>query len=350
MVASHFAVAGPFMLRFANPVFLALLSAVPPLIWWWLRRRRSALRYPDTGLLASLPAGRSVWVARCGAALRGTSLALVVIALAGPRWPDRGSRIPTEGIAIQMVVDASPSMGERDFDWNGLPLTRLEAAQKAFRSFVAGNADAATAGEPRFEGRPNDLIGLVTFGDRPEVACPLTLSHAVLLHLLATTQPLPVSETNVSDALVLGLHRLEGARLKRKVLILISDGEHNYLAPRSEWTPRQAAQIAANLGIPIYAIDAGGDLAAAAEPNPVREQGIRTLRDLARITSGQYFQARDADGMLAVYRDIDKREREEIESFQYRRYHEGFRWFALAALGLYVTACALDRTAWLRVP
>src|SRR5262249_6047602 len=271
--------------------FLLLLLAVPPLVWWWLRRRRLALRYPDTGWIARLPPGRSRRAAGYGAALRGLALTFLVIGLAGPRWPDRGSRIPTEGIAIQMVLDTSPSMAERDFDWHGLPLSRLEAAQKAFHLFVAGNKDSATDDGPRFEGRPNDLIGLVTFGDRPEVACPLTLSHSVLLHLLDAARPLPVSETNVSDALVLGLFRLKGARPKRKVLVLLSDGEHNYLTPRSEWTPRQAAQIAANLGVSIYTIDAGGDPgepAAAEGPNPVRLDGIRTLQDLARITGGKY--------------------------------------------------------------
>jgi Ca-activated chloride channel family protein len=190
-------------MRFADPVFLALLLAVPPLIRWWMRGGRSALRYPDTAWLSELPAGRGLRAVRFGAALRGFALTLLIIALAGPRWPDRGSRIPTEGIAVQMVVDASPSMGERDFDWNGVPLSRLEAAQKAFQLFVAGNKDGAESDGPRFDGRPNDLIGLLTFGDRPEVVCPLTLSHAVLLQLSAATRPLPVSETNISDALVL---------------------------------------------------------------------------------------------------------------------------------------------------
>jgi Ca-activated chloride channel family protein len=148
----------------------------------------------------------------------------------------------------------------------------------------------------------------------------------------------------------LALKRVKDAAPKRKVLVLLSDGEHNYLAPRSEWTPRQAAQIAANLGIPIHTIDAGADPASADEPNPVREQGIRTLREIAKITGGTYFQSRDADGLIAVYRDIDKLERQEIESFQYRRYYEGFRWFAVAAFTLFVTACVLDRTVWLRVP
>jgi Ca-activated chloride channel family protein len=338
------------MLHFTEPAFLLLLLLVPPLVWWWLRRRRAALRYPDTGWLTELPAGRSLLAARGGAALRGTALVLLIFAVAGPLWPDRGSRIPTEGIAIQMVVDTSPSMGERDFDWQGLPLSRLEAAKKAFQMFVAGNKDDPTSTGERFEGRPNDLIGFVTFGDRPEVACPLTLSHSVLLHLLDEARPLPVSETNVSDALVLALHRLKNARPKRKVLVLLSDGEHNYLAPRSEWTPRQAAQIAANLGVPIYAIDAGGDPGSADPSNPVREQGIRTLREVAKITGGHYFQARDADALLAVCRDIDRREREEIESFLYRRYHEGFRWLGLGAFILFVSASVLDRTIWLRVP
>jgi Ca-activated chloride channel family protein len=338
------------MVRFTEPAFLLLLLAVPPVLWWWLRQRRTALRYPATDWLAVLPRGRSRWAERSSVALRGTALALLIVALAGPRWPDRGSRIPTEGIAIQMVVDTSPSMGERDFDWQGLPLSRLEAAQKAFRLFVAGTKDGGDSDGPRFEGRPSDLIGLVTFGDRPEVTCPLTLSHAVLLHILARTEPLRVSETNISDALVLALYRVKDAAPKRKVLILLSDGEHNYLTPRSEWTPRQAGQIAANLGIPIYAIDSGGDPGATDESSAVREQGVRTLRDLARITGGKYFPARDADALLAVCRDIDQREREEIESFQYRRYHEGFRWFALAAFALFVSACVLDRTVWLRIP
>jgi Ca-activated chloride channel family protein len=347
------------MIQFANPAYLLLLLAVPPLVWWWLRWRRPALRYPDTVWLTDLPTGRSRLASHGGAILRGTALVLLVVALAGPRWPDRSTRIPTEGIAIQMVVDVSPSMGELDYKWQGKDKSRLEAAKLAFRLFVKGG-DAQEEGlvdGPRFEGRPNDLIGLLTFGDRPETTCPLTLSHSVLLDMLKTIESLPVSETNISDALVLGLYRLKNAPPKHKVLVLLSDGEHNYLNPRSEWKPLQAAQIAANLGIPIYTIDAGGDVSGADDPDTadgaaqVRAAGIRTLQDVARLTNGKYFQARDADALLAVCRDLDEQlEREKIESFQYRRYFEGFPWFGLASLVLLVTATVLDRTVWLRVP
>src|SRR5437870_1112348 len=104
------------MLTFANPVFLLLALAVPLLVWWWLHRRRAALHYPETGFLAGLPAGRSRFARWAETGLRALALLLLIIALAGPRWPG-GPRIVTEAIAIEMVVDVSGSMAERDFLW-----------------------------------------------------------------------------------------------------------------------------------------------------------------------------------------------------------------------------------------
>ena len=73
---------------------------------------------------------------------------------------------------------------EPDFNWNGQPSTRLEAVKRVFRIFVLGTAP----GEPlpdgksaRLEGRPGDLVGLISFATRPEVTSPTTLSHATLL-------------------------------------------------------------------------------------------------------------------------------------------------------------------------
>src|SRR5437763_4065976 len=113
------------MFHFANPGLLLLALAVPPLRSWWLRQRRGALRHPAAGRLVRLPAGRARMARRGGAALRAASLLLLVVALAGPRWPDLRTRIATEGIAVVMLVDVSGSMAERDFDWAGEPITRL---------------------------------------------------------------------------------------------------------------------------------------------------------------------------------------------------------------------------------
>jgi Ca-activated chloride channel family protein len=341
------------------------------LLWWWLRRRHNALRHPAVGELAGLPAGKAR-IARWGpGVLRSLALLLLVVALAGPRWPDLRTRIETEGIAVVMLVDVSGSMAEHDFDWRGEPISRLEAVKKVFHLFVAGGDGPDATGDgsdaSNFQGRPTDQIGLVTFATRPETACPLTLSHSVLLRLLEAEQPRRVpgeSETNISDAVAMGLHRLRGVGPRRKVLVLLSDGEHNVPQPHSGWTPRQAAQVANGLHIPIYTIDAGGPGASSNEapsreegglertssPGETRAQAVRTLREMAHITHAQSFQARDTKGLLNACRAIDALERSDLQSFQYRRYHEMYPWFGLAAFLLFSTALTLERTIWRRIP
>jgi Ca-activated chloride channel family protein len=347
---------------FASPAWLLLALAVPPLVAWWLKRRRTALRYPGADLLAGLPRGRARAARIGGALFRGVALLGVVLALAGPRTPDLRTRIDTEGVAIFIAVDVSGSMAERDFDWHGEPVSRLEAVKNVFRLFVDGGPAPGSDGRS-FDGRPTDLIGLVTFATRPENVCPLTLSHSVLLKLLDAEPPRSVpgeSETNLSDAVAIGLQRLENAGQRRKVLLLLTDGEHNVVTPPSGWTPRQSAAVAAGLGIPIYTIDAGGHppgvdeartgAATSVSPEATRQAAVASLKELARVSGGRYFAASDTDALLDACATIDTLERAPIRSFQYRRYHDLARWPGLAAFALWGLALALEVTIWRRVP
>lgn len=342
------------MLSFADPWLLLLLPLVPLVIWRWLKRPRPALRFSDTSLLAKLPQGRSRWIRRFSIAARAIALLLLVLALAGPRLPDQSTRIPVEGIAIAMLVDVSGSMAEQDFDWQGDSISRLEAVQKVFRLFVAGGEAPDGA---QLEGRPGDMVALVAFATRPETVCPLTLSHGVLLRELDKQEPRAVpgeSETNISDAIIEGLVRLRNGGPKRKVLVLLSDGEHNVPNARSGYTPRQAAQIAGSLGIPIYTIDAGSGLASTLEApragSLTREAGLRTLQEVAKITGGQCFQAHDTATLLDVCRHIDRLERERVESYHYRLYRDLFPWLGLVAFVLLLLVALLEMTLWQRIP
>ncbi len=342
------------MLSFADPIYLLALLPVPLLIWWWLRQRRNALRYPDATLLAGLPAGRVRWARRGGAALLGSSLVLLIIAVAGPRTPDLRTRIDTEGIALVMVVDVSGSMGEMDFAWDREAVSRLDAVKRVFRLFVeGGNGGGKTADGTKlttFEGRHTDLIGLVTFAKRPETIRPLTLNHSTLLQSLDDEQPRHVpgdSETNLSDALTIGLDKLRAAGPgQHKVLVLLTDGEHNVPDTKSQWTPRQSAQIGGSLQIPFYTIDAGNDTAGP----EVRAAAVQTLQDLAKITNGRYFQAQDANSLLQACRTIDDLERTPIQSYQYRKYYPLQVWFALAAFVVLSLSFVLNRTMWRQLP
>jgi Ca-activated chloride channel family protein len=335
------------MWTFANPLYFLFLLSLPLLMWWWLRQSRAALRHPSTQPLDGLPPGRSPIARWGGVLLRAFALLLLVVALAGPRWPDTSSRIPTEGIAIEMVLDVSGSMKEPDFEWQKQPISRIEAAKRVFRLFVGGGTGP---GGETLDGRPNDLIGLIVFAQLPETVCPLTLSHSVLLRLLDAEEP-RAEETNIGDALALALYRLKDAPVRRKVLVLLTDGYHNTPA-KEALRPRQAAHLAANLKIPVpvYTIDAGHESSLAGETVAERAQAARDLQQLAKMTGGRYFPAGDVQGLIAACQEIDRIERQPIESFQYRRFHEAYPWFGLASFVLLVTVYTLELTVWRRVP
>lgn len=335
------------MPSFTHPWLLLLLLAVPPLVWWWLRRRGAALRYSETAVLSQRPGGRGPVVRGMGAGLRAAALALLIVAVAGPRWPDLRTRIPAEGIAIEMVLDISGSMNEKDFIWHDERVTRLDAARKVFRLFVDGGRGP---GGEALAGRESDLIGLIAFSAQPYVVCPLTLNHSALLNML-DAQDAQAEDTNIGDAIAWGLDRLRKVSPRRRVLVLLTDGYHTIKDPNA-WKPRPAAQVAANLPVPVvvYTIDAGRVSTRVGESVGERKDAIRVLQDVAQITGGRYFAADDSQGLLTACQEIDRLERQQIESFQYRRYHEGYPWFGLASFVLLVSVLLLEMTIWRRLP
>ncbi len=340
------------MLEFANPAILLLAPLAVVLALWWARRHRPALRYSDGSLLAGLPAGRARRAGWGGAALRGLAFLALVVALAGPRRPDLQTRIPAEGVAIVLALDVSGSMAERDVAWmpGEPPIPRIEAARRAFRLFVAGG-DAPDG--THFEPRPSDPIGLVAFAALPQTLCPLTLNHSVLLHVVDGLEPKAGLDagTNVGDAIAEAALRLDrGSIERRKVLIVLSDGEHNVSkeGASNPLRPRQAAQLAANLDIAIYTIDAGGEPPANASPELIEQRriGRETLQSVAGMTGGRSFAATNGPELLAAYKEISRLEKVEVASYSYRRYHEYYPAFAMAAVALLFLVHVLERTRW----
>jgi Ca-activated chloride channel family protein len=344
--------------QFGQPAWLLLLPVVPSLLWWWLQRRPAAVRFPDLQLVAALNTRRGAVARWAGVLGRGLALAALLVALAGPRWPDPGSRIPTEGIAILLVVDVSNSMNEEDFFWQEQTVTRQAAVKKAFRLFVAGGTGPHGETLP---GRPDDLIGLVTFTRRPKSSCPLTLSHDALLQILdreETNKGGHDFDTNIGDALAWAVNRLNGAPGKQKVIVLVSDGEQGDIPGALK--PRQGAQLAGHFGIPIYVIDAGNDAplqgknAADELAAETRRNAKKGLQDVAKMTAGHYYAATDGKTLLQACghlgSELDRLEREQIETFQYSKYYEGFTWFGAAALLVWLTLAGLELTVWRRLP
>jgi Ca-activated chloride channel family protein len=337
---------------FEHPWLLLLAPLAVGLAWWLARRRRPALRYSDVSAFDGLAVGggRPRWG---GAVLRGFAVLLAILAAANPRTPDLRTPIPVDGIALALVLDVSGSMNTPDFDPPAVPpVSRLDAAKTTVRLFVAGG-DAEGV---RFEGRANDQVGLVAFAAVAETVCPLTLNHAVLLTVLDEQQPKSGVDagTNIGDALGEGLvrlHQLEKAGDRRKrVLVLLSDGEHN-VAGEDTLRPPQSAQLATRLGIPVYTIDCGGaGEGGTAEERQQRADGRAVLEQVAELTGGRAFVANNPDELRDAFRQIDQLEKVPAEKFAYRRFRPLGPWCGMAAAAVVLLVGVLDRTAWRRLP
>lgn len=341
------------MLSFAEPWVLLLLSVAAAAGWWAARRRRPALRYSDLCLVENLPAGRSRRATWGPPLLRGSAVGLLLLAAANPRLPDLRTPIPVDGIAIVLALDVSGSMAEKfggpdDPD----PTTRLDAAKNAFRLFVAGGDGDGIA----FSGRPSDQLGLVTFANVVWPECPLTLEHDALIAVLEQQKVKEGTEagTNIGDAIAEAVIRLVGSSARKKVLVLLSDGEQTREGNgvNSPLKPRQAAQLAANLKMRIYAIDAGGVLPPRATQKQIddRREGQQSLASVAEMTEGRYFAANSAAELQQVCAEIDRLEREPVPGPRYRRYREYGGAFAAVGLAVLIALGILDRTAWRRLP
>lgn len=337
-------------MTFANPIWFLLLLLVP-LVWFLPERRaRAVIRFPSVGLFAGIRP--TIWQ-RLGwlpQALRAVCLVLLITALARPQKPNEKTRVFTKGIAIQMAVDNSGSMQIEDFELAGKPATRLDAVKDVFVRFIKGDG--------KLEGRPDDLIGLVTFANFPDVKCPLTLSHEALEHEVAALKTAIPSDdgTNIGDAVAWGLEDLKRAKANSKVMILLTDGINDPAVAEgmpAPLDPLEAARIAQGLGIKIYTIGAGSTGGTARMKGrlvrvpPVDE---RLLSQMAEITGGKYYRATDTDGLRQIYSDIDRLEKTRSEAVVYLDYKELFPPLAWASLAVLCVEQLLVATRLRRIP
>lgn len=282
---------------------------------------------------------------------------LLVLALARPQMGKEEYRIRAEGIALMMCIDRSGSMAADDFVVDGQRVTRLDAVKKTFRDFVAGNGV--------LPGRQDDMIGLLGFGGYVDAYCPPTLDHATLLEMADQIQLPPQIDgrrrvpqeiarffneegmTAIGDALAVAVERLKDAQAKSKVIILLSDGAQTF----GTLTPQEGAEAAKAFGITIYTIGIGGNV----EINDgfMRQYIVideESLRDVARMTGGRYFNAKNTQALEQVYAEIDKLEKTEHEGRLYTQYKELYRRPLGAGILLMLLSLVLANTRFRRLP
>ena len=308
-------------IKFAEPLFLYLLIAVPAMIAYYVIRQQhvnASLRVPGLQQFANTGTTFRHYLRHILFGLRMAAVTLLIIALARPQKTDRFQDVSTEGIDIVLAQDISGSMLARDFKPD-----RLEAAKNIATEFISG--------------RPYDRIGLVVFSGESFTQCPITTDHAVLINLLREVQSGMIEDgTAIGMGLATAVNRIKDSKAKSKVIILLTDGVNN----RGEIAPATAADIAKTFGVRVYTIGVGTQGTA---PYPVQtpygiqyqdmpveiDEGI--LQEIAQKTGGKYFRATDNDKLTAVYKEIDKLEKSKIDVKQFTRKEEKYLVPALIA-------------------
>ena len=75
-----------------------------------------------------------------------------------------------------------------------------------------------------------------------------------------------------------------------------------------------------------------------------------TLQAIAGKTGGKYYRADSSETLHAIYDEIDKLEKSEVETKKYVRVEERLHWAVLPGLALLLLEILLSHTAWRKLP
>src|ERR1051325_10738133 len=157
--------------QFQYPWLLALLALLP--VYAFVQGRvgkLSALRFSSADLARAAGAPARAAAGRLLLFLRLLTIALCIVALAGPRFANDRTETQASGVDIMLVLDLSWSMMALDMSGPGERITRYDIASQVLEDFIRR--------------RPSDRLGLIVFSAVPYLASPLTLDHDWLIENL----------------------------------------------------------------------------------------------------------------------------------------------------------------------
>jgi len=238
------------------------------------------------------------------------------ISLSSPIVVDRFSPLNRHGKEIVLAIDASGSMNSSGFDdedelSNGKRLTRFELTKMIAGEFI--------------KKRISDNVGIVIYGDFAFIASPITYEKNIIVDMLNyVTQGMAGQNTAIGEAIAMSVRAFKHSQAKSKIIILLSDGEHN----SGSISPKEAMKYVQENNIKIYTIGIGKK----------GEADAPLLKKIANDGGGEFFNATNAKELQEVYTKIDSMESSKIKSKEYVL-KEYYYWIALlfgAALVLFL--------------
>jgi Ca-activated chloride channel family protein len=307
-------------MSFLWPQFLWAMPALPllALLYIWLLRRRGkpALRYSSLDPVRTA-SGRN-WRRHVPPALLLIACALLLLASARPMAM---VTLPWARSTVLLAIDVSRSMRVSD-----VKPTRLAAAQEAAKLFL-------------HDLPPGIEVGLITFAGTAQVAQATTMDRGALVRAIDAFQM--QFGTAIGNAIVVCLAELFpdqgidlatmtlGPRPKTRgrdgqppaspppvapvapgsftsaAILLLSDGRRTTGVDTLE-----AAKMAADRGVRIHVVGLGTVDGLAGGPDGLAiymQLDEPTLREVARMTGGEYHHAGTAEELRSVYQGLGSR-------------------------------------------
>ncbi|WP_233377276.1 VWA domain-containing protein [Maribellus sp. CM-23] len=319
------------MFRFGNSEYLWGLLLIPLLTlffaWSRIARRRALKKFGRREMLEQLMPFSSRTRPVVKFIVLMLALAFIITGLARPQFGSKLKTVKREGVELIIALDVSNSMMAEDIQPN-----RLERAKRAISRLI-----------DRLE---DDKIGLIVFAGDAYTQLPITADYnsAKLFLNSVNTQIVPKQGTAIGAAIDLAHRSFTPGEKANKAIIVITDGENH------EDDAIASAKAALEDGIIVHTIGMG---LPSGSPIPVLRNGQtdymkdrdgnvvitklneQMLEQISAAGSGIYIRANNAQvGLNTLFDEINKMEKQEMESRTYSEYDDQFQFFF--AIGLFL--------------
>lgn len=309
MLPDNFDLAYPWMLWFI-PLPFILYFILPP-----LRMRSEALYFPGFKKAVEYTSDKP----RKSALVRTRNIVswlllivmwlLLVAALSGPQLVGEPELKVKTARNFLITADISFSMAEKDWTIDGKKVRRWDAVKNLMHEFI--------------KERKGDRMGLLFFATNAYVQVPFTPDLRTVDQLLEEADVGMAGQmTHIGKAISKGIDLFEADTIKTKVMLLLTDG----VDAGTDILPLDGAEMAKRDSVVVYTIGIG-------EPGTHgSDLDEKTLVQIAEITGGKYFRAKDSEALKAVYDEVNKLEPIEFEEEENR---------PVTLLYMYPLGCAL---------
>lgn len=237
--------------------------------------------------------------------LKAFAVTLMVAALATPVMTDYSDPRNRHGIDMVLSIDGSGSMNASGFSAEDPRASRFEIVQKIASDFVMK--------------RLEDNVGVVLFGDFAFIATPVTYEKEIVSEMIGyLNHGMAGQNTAIGEGIAMSVRALRDSKAKSRVIILLTDGEHN----SGSISPKEAVSMVQKEHIKLYTIGIGEK----------GEFDNALLKQLADDGGGKFFAAANQKELQAVYNEIDTLERSSIKSKKHTYEEHYYQWFGAGAL------------------